>query len=49
MSDINTHLGVETVCIHGGHEADAHRAHLTPKVKNPVIFMGVLVIQLFMK
>jgi methionine-gamma-lyase len=30
MSDINTHLGVETVCIHGGHEADAHRAHLTP-------------------
>lgn len=30
MSDTNTLLGIETVCIHGGHEADAHRAHLTP-------------------
>jgi len=30
MSDSNTNLGIETVCIHGGHEADAHRAHLTP-------------------
>lgn len=30
MSDSTKHLGIETLCIHGGHSADAHRAHLTP-------------------
>lgn len=26
----NKYLGIETTCIHGGHTADANRAHLTP-------------------
>ncbi|MCC6186089.1 MAG: O-acetylhomoserine aminocarboxypropyltransferase/cysteine synthase, partial [Chitinophagaceae bacterium] len=26
----NNNLGIETVCIHGGHQPNAHRAHLTP-------------------
>jgi methionine-gamma-lyase len=30
MSDSNNTLGIETLCIHGGHTADANRAHLTP-------------------
>jgi len=30
MSDSTRNLGIETLCIHGGHSADAHRAHLTP-------------------
>lgn len=30
MSDSTRNLGIETLCIHGGHTADAHRAHLTP-------------------
>lgn len=30
MSDTNLHLGIETLCIHGGHTADANRSHLTP-------------------
>jgi methionine-gamma-lyase len=30
MSDSTKHLGIETLCIHGGHSADAQRAHLTP-------------------
>jgi methionine-gamma-lyase len=30
MSDSNHSKGIETLCIHGGHQADAHRAHLTP-------------------
>lgn len=30
MSDSNNTLGIETLCIHGGHTADANRSHLTP-------------------
>mgnify|MGYP000601366349 CR=1 FL=1 len=26
----NKQLGFDTVCIHGGHQLDAKRAHLTP-------------------
>lgn len=30
MSNTNNSLGFESLCIHGGHKGEAHRAHLTP-------------------
>jgi methionine-gamma-lyase len=30
MSEKNKAMGIESLCIHGGHSSDAHRAHLTP-------------------
>lgn len=30
MSPEQNNFGIETICIHGGHAADANRAHLTP-------------------
>src|ERR1035438_4275492 len=30
MADKNTGLGLDTLCIHGGHTPESNRAHLTP-------------------
>lgn len=30
MSDSTHNMGIDTLCIHGGHIAEEHRAHLTP-------------------